>query len=382
VVGMRGRISDMKTGRDQVDFKEASYEKGTKIIKVDPLNPEIHLVRNAADIIRNGGTVAFPTETVYGLGANALSSETAMKIFAAKKRPADNPLIVHVSNKKEAYALAEEVPEEAESLMDFFWPGPLTLVLRKSSVVSDVTTAGLDTVAIRMPKHNVALALIKESKVPIAAPSANLAGKPSPTMAEHVKKDLYGRIDAILDAGPTNIGVESTVVDMTSVFPVILRPGGITHEQITSFLGKVKLHPLIFAEKKCYAKARALTRSPGMKHKHYSPNAKVIVVEGEEIDRVVNCIQELSRRYMSEGKKVGILATESNKSFFNADLVKSMGNRDYLSEIAKNLFLLLREFDDEKTEVVIAEGVPLKGFGLAIMNRLRRAAGSNIIKAR
>lgn len=368
----------MRTMRHYLSSKIYLDNRGTEILKVDPLEPEVHLIRIAAEIIRDGGTVAFPTETVYGLGANALNSEAVMKIFVAKNRPADNPLIVHVSSKKEAYALVEGVPEKAETLMDIFWPGPLTLVLKNSKAVSDVATGGLDTVAIRMPKHKVALTLIKESRVPIAAPSANLAGKPSPTMAEHVIQDLYGRIDAILDAGPTNVGVESTVIDMTTASPVILRPGGITREQLTKILGKVELHPAVLAEKKFHARR---VRSPGMKHKHYAPNAKVVVVEGKELDRVVSKVQEFAYKYMRKGKKVGVLATDVSKFTYNADAVKSMGSRKDLAEIAKNLFRLLREFDEEKVDVVIAEGIPLKGVGLTVMNRLRKAASYNIIKA-
>ena len=313
--------------------KEIPKGKGTILLRVDPSEPEVHLIRRAAEIIRNGGTVAFPTETVYGLGANTLSSEAVMGIFVAKNRPADNPMIVHVSSKKEVYALAKEVPEKADTLMHLFWPGPLTIVLKKADIVPDVVTAGLDTVAIRMPKHKVALALIRESRRPIAAPSANLAGKPSPTMAKHVIQDLYGRVDAILDAGPTKVGVESTVIDMTTAPPVILRPGGITYEQLTKTLGKVELHPIVLAEKRLYVKG---ARSPGMKHRHYAPNAEVVVVEGRELDEVVNGIQELAFKYMREGKKVGILATSMSKSMYNADAVKSMGSRKDLTEIAKN----------------------------------------------
>ena len=368
----------MKTTRHNLGVKELLGNRGTEILKVDPSKPEVRLIRIAAEIIKNGGTVAFPTETVYGLGANALNPEAVMKIFVAKNRPVDNPLIVHVSRKEEAYALTDEVPEKAETLMDMFWPGPLTLVLKKSKAVSDVVTAGLDTVAIRMPKHRVALALIKESKVPIAAPSANLAGKPSPTIAEYVIQDLYGRIDAILDAGPTNVGVESTVIDMTTASPVILRPGGITREQLTKILGKVELHPVVLADKRIHVKRAC---SPGMKHRHYAPNAKVIVVEGEKLDEVVNIVQEFAYKYMRKGKKVGVLATDVSKLTYKADVVKSMGSRKDLAGIAKNLFRLLREFDEEKVDVVIAEGISIEGVGLTIMNRLRKAAGYNIIKA-
>ncbi|MHA1805329.1 MAG: L-threonylcarbamoyladenylate synthase [Promethearchaeota archaeon] len=348
----------------------------TKILKVTPSNPEIHVIKIAAEIIKEGGTVAFPTETVYGLGANALDSDAVMKIFIAKNRPADNPLIVHVSSKEEIHFLVEELPEKVELLIENFWPGPLTLILKKSKIVPNETTAGLNTVAIRMPKHEVALALIEQAGVPIAAPSANLAGKPSPTLAEHVKKDLYGRIDAIIDAGPTNIGVESTVIDMTSAVPMLLRPGGITLEQLKNILGKVELHPTVLSEKSLLVEK---IPSPGMKHRHYAPNAKLIIIEGKKMEKIMNKVQEIAHEYMKEGKKVGILANNESKFMYNADVIKSAGNRNDFTEIARNLFRLLREFDEENVDVVIAEGISLKGIGLAIMNRLRKAASYNII---
>ncbi|MHA1688153.1 MAG: L-threonylcarbamoyladenylate synthase [Promethearchaeota archaeon] len=349
----------------------------TKILKVKPSNPEINVIRIAAEIIKEGGTVAFPTETVYGLGANALDSDAVMKIFIAKNRPVDNPLIVHVSSKEEIHVLVEELPEKVETLIEHFWPGPLTLILKKSNTIPDITTAGLNTVAIRMPKHEVALALIKEAGVPIAAPSANLAGKPSPTLAEHVKQDLSGRIDAVIDAGSTNIGVESTVIDMTTSSPVILRPGGITLEQLKNILGKVDLHPTVLSEKSLLVKK---IRSPGMIYSHYAPNAKVIIIEGKKMENIMNKVQEIAHEYRQDGKKVGILATDESKFTYDADVIKSVGNRNDFAEIARNLFRLLREFDEENVDMVIAEGFSLKGIGLAIMNRLRKAASYNIIK--
>lgn len=350
--------------------------KETIVLKVDKENPEYEKIKLAAYVIREGGLVAFPTETVYGLGADALNPEAVRKIYIAKMRPLDNPIIVHISRKEDVYKLAVEVPENAEKLMETFWPGPLTLVLKASEIVPKITTGGLDTVAIRMPKHKVALALISVAERPIAAPSANLAGRPSPTLAEHVIRDLYGRIDVILDAGPTNIGVESTVLDLTSNPPQILRPGGVTYEDLKRVLGEVKIHPAAIARSEVPVEH---ARSPGMKHKHYAPKAEMIVVEGE-LASVIGKIRELSEHYAKAGKKVGVLATDESVGSYHLGVIKSMGSRRNLASVAKNLFRLLREFDDEGVDIILAEGVPQKGLGLAVMNRLRRAAGYNIIK--
>jgi len=350
--------------------------KRTIVIKVNARRPEIDKIRVAADLIRKGGIVAFPTETVYGLGADALNPKAVMKVFKAKKRPPDNPIIVHIANKEDVYRLARDVPETAEKLMARFWPGPLTLILKRSKLVPDITVVGLDTIAIRMPSNKVALALISESMTPISAPSANLAGKPSPTTAEHVINDLAGRIDAILDAGPTKIGVESTVIDMTVPIPQILRPGGTPYEKLKSVLGEVELHPIAVANRRVHV-TRA--RSPGMKHKHYAPDAEMVVVEGE-FNKVVGRIQELANLHMAEGKKVGILATDESLPKYSADVIKSLGSRENLTIIAKNLFKLLREFDKEKVDIIVAEGIAPQGLGLAVMNRLRRAANFNIAK--
>jgi len=351
--------------------------KKTLLLKVDSHEPEIEKVRMAADFIRKGGLVAFPTETVYGLGADALNPKAVSSLFEAKKRPFDNPPIVHVGNAKDVYKLAKTVSIKAERLMKEFWPGPLTLIFKRSEVVPDVTVAGLDTIAIRMPKHNVALVLIRESGCPIAAPSANLAGKPSPTTAKHVLDDLNGRIDVVLDAGPTRIGVESTVLDMTVDPPQVLRPGGTPYEVLKKILGKVKLHPVAVAEKELPVEK---ARSPGVKHKHYAPDAEVIVVEGE-ISAVIGKVKELAESYARKGNKVGILATDETAGCYKADVVKSLGTRSDLAVIAKNLFRLLREFDQKGVDVIIAEGVPTEGLGLAVMNRLRKASGYNIVKA-
>ena len=351
--------------------------KKTLVLKVNPHKPEAAKVRVAAEFIKKGGLVAFPTETVYGLGADALNPQAVLSLFKAKKRPLDNPPIVHVENEEDVYKLAKHVPPKAVLLMKRFWPGPLTIVLERSEMVPDVTVAGLSTVAIRMPKNKVALALIRESHCPIAAPSANLAGKPSPTTAQHVFDDLNGRIDAILDGGPTCIGVESTVLDLSVNPPLVLRPGGTPFEALKKTLGNVKLHPFVAAEKEL---AVAEARSPGMKHKHYAPNAKLVLVEGS-VPAVVEKVRELIASCTRMGNRVGVLATDETAQKYKAEVVKSLGSRLNLDSIAQNLFRQLREFDAEGVDVIIAEGIPTEGLGLAVMNRLRKASGYNIVKS-
>ncbi|MGB9740575.1 MAG: L-threonylcarbamoyladenylate synthase [Candidatus Bathyarchaeia archaeon] len=351
--------------------------KKTLVLKVDSQNPELEKIHVAADLIKKGGLVAFPTETVYGLGADALNPTAVLALFEAKKRPLDNPPIVHVGKVNEVYRLVTEVSPKAKMLMEKFWPGPLTLIFKRSEIVPKVTVAGLDTIAIRMPKHNVALALLRESGCPIAAPSANLAGKPSPTRAEHVLEDLNGRIDAILDAGQTNIGVESTVLDLTHDPPQVLRPGGTPYEDLKKILKNVELHPVATAEREVPIEK---AHSPGVKHKHYAPRAEVIVVEGE-LSAIIDKVKDLAEQHTQKGLKVGILATDETTTYYGSYMVKSLGSRSNLAAIAKNLFRLLREFDQENVDVIIAEGVPPKELGLAVMNRLRRAAGYRIVKA-
>lgn len=350
--------------------------KKTLWLKVNSQAPEIDKIRIAAEFIKKGSLVAFPTETVYGLGADALNSKAVLALFKAKKRPLDNPPIVHVGDTQDVYKLVKVVPCKAEKLMRKFWPGPLTLIFKRSEIVPDVTVAGLDTIAIRMPKHNVALALLRESGCPIAAPSANLAGKPSPTSGKHVLDDLDGRIDVVLDAGSTHIGVESTVLDMTMDVPEVLRPGGTPFEVLKEVLGDVKLNPVAVADTVLPVDK---ARSPGMKHKHYAPNADVVIVEGE-LSAVVSKVKELLESYTKQKKKVGILATDETVTSYNVGVVKSLGSRNNLATIAKNLFRLLREFDTEEVDIIIAESVPTEGFGLAVMNRLRKASGYNIVK--
>jgi L-threonylcarbamoyladenylate synthase len=351
--------------------------KRTLVLRVDPQRPEREKIRIAAEFIRQGDLVAFPTETVYGLGADALNAQAVLALFKAKNRPLDNPPIVHVGDLEDVYPLVEDVPDEAEKLIKTFWPGPLTLIFKHSRIVPEVTVAGLDTIAIRMPRHRVALMLIREGDCPISAPSANLAGRPSPTSAEHVLEDLDGRIDAVLDAGPTFFGVESTVLDLTVDPPQVLRPGGTPYEALLDVLEKVELNPAAVADKPMSIEH---ARSPGVKHKHYAPKADMVVVEGE-VQGVMHQVEELIALYREQRRRVGVLATDETRGCYVADVVKSMGSRSDLAGMARNLFRLLREFDACGVDIIVAEGVPTKGLGLAIVNRLRKASGYRIIKA-
>jgi L-threonylcarbamoyladenylate synthase len=352
--------------------------KKTVVLEVDAEKPDLEKIRKAAGFIKNGGLVAFPTETVYGVGADALNAKAILNLFEAKKRPLDNPPIIHVSSLRQVYRLTEEIPSQAERLMERFWPGPLTLILKRSEIVPDVTVAGLDTIAVRMPKHRIALFFIAESGCPIAAPSANLAGRPSSTSAKHVLEDLDGRIDAVLDAGPTNIGVESTVLDLTVDPPQVIRPGGTPYELLKKVLGRVVLNPVAVADR---ALPIAKARSPGVKHKHYAPRADMVVVEGE-VSAIVDKMTELVDCYAKKGLTVGVLVSDETAHRYKAGVVKSLGSRKDLAGVAKNLFRLLREFDSENVDMIVAEGMPLEGLGLAVMNRLRKASGYNIIKAK
>ncbi|MDG7049660.1 MAG: threonylcarbamoyl-AMP synthase [Nitrososphaerota archaeon] len=338
----------------------------TKTLRINPKNPSISQIRQAAKIIKSGGVVAFPTETVYGLGANALNSKSVRKIFAAKGRPSDNPLIVHISDIAEVGILADSIPNTAYDLMERFWPGPLTIVLKKSKIVPKIVTGGLDTVAIRMPKNKIAQGLIREADVPIAAPSANVAGRPSPTTAKHVKEDLSGKISLIIDGGPTKIGIESTVVDLSKKTPMLLRPGSVTLEQLREIVGAVRIHPIIFGKK-----TKTIHRSPGMKYRHYSPNAKIILVEGANANQKIS---QLLRQYKKQGMRVGILSMKKNNA--KSDLTRFVGSNPNM--IAANLFKSFREFDEKKIDIILAQGISQKGLGLGIMNRLGKAAYKKI----
>ncbi|WP_286883184.1 L-threonylcarbamoyladenylate synthase [Aneurinibacillus sp. UBA3580] len=332
--------------------------------------PQVH---EAAAIVRNNGLIAFPTETVYGLGGNGLVDETVEKIYTAKGRPSDNPLILHVADRVQLNELVAEIPLMAEALMEAFWPGPLTIVFPKKPGVAMRASAGLDTVAIRMPDHPLALALIRAAQLPIAAPSANLSGRPSPTTAQHVLEDLDGRIDGVLDGGPTGIGVESTVVDITGDVPMILRPGGVTAEQIVEITGEVAIDPGILGEE-------AAPKSPGMKYRHYAPKGEMWLVRGENPAQMTQRVRELARAAADEGKKVGILATEESvHSYDGGHTVVPCGERSDLISVARRLYDVLRQFDQAGVDVIFAETFPESGVGAAIMNRLAKAAGNRYL---
>lgn len=343
----------------------------TKYVTVNRNNPEKKYIREAGNIIKRGGLVAFPTETVYGLGGNALDENVARKIYAAKGRPQDNPLIVHIHSISQLESLVEDMPERAVKLMDKFWPGPLTIIFRKSANVPSGTTGGLDTVAIRMPANKIALSFIKDAGVPIAGPSANISGRPSPTCAQDVLEDLEGRVDMILDGGPAKVGVESTVIDLSEDIPLILRPGGLTKEELESILGHVEIDPGLAPGER--------PKSPGQKYKHYAPKAEVTVVEGS-VDFQIKKIQGLTRELEKAGYKVGIMATAQTRDFYKNGRIISMGDRDAPLTISSNVFTILRKFDRLKVDKILAESIPQKGLGLAVMNRLYKASGYNIIK--
>jgi len=342
----------------------------TTVLKVNAENPEREKILEAAMIIRAGGLVAFPTETVYGLGANALDPKAVSKIYKVKKRPLDNPIITHVARRRDVYRLAREVPEDAEKLIEAFWPGPLTLLLRKAKGVP--RPGGLDEITVRMPANRIAIALIEASN-PISAPSANLSGRPSPTTAEHVLQDLDGCIEMVLDGGPTGVGVESTILDMTAKPYKILRPGGVTLEDLKGVIEYVEVHP------SAGAKAPTdIARSPGMKYRHYAPRASMILVEGR-VNDIVEKVRQIVREH--GGKGVGIMATEETAGSYDLGIVKVVGSRTEPRTIARNLYKTLRDFDELGVRLIIAEGVEKEGIGLAILNRLRKASGYQVIEA-
>jgi L-threonylcarbamoyladenylate synthase len=347
----------------------------TEVIKIDPENIDKDKLDLAAKALKEGKIVAFPTETVYGLGADALNTTAVEQIFRAKGRPSDNPLIVHIADKKKVSELTEYIPEKAAILMDKLWPGPLTLIFPKGRVIPPVITAGLDTVAIRMPEHPVASELIRLADIPVAAPSANVSGKPSTTTAQHVLDDLDGKIEMVVDAGSSRVGLESTVLDVTVEPPVLLRPGGITPKQIEDIIGHIEIDKTILGK----VTLDNIPKSPGMKYKHYAPKAHVIIVKGN-INNQVKKILDVAEEKKNEGKKVGICATDQTLEKYEGYEAVSIGDRNKPETIAARLFSLLREFDDRGVEVILAEAVDEKGVGLAIMNRMVKAAGYDIIQ--
>ena len=349
----------------------------TKVKRIDV--KEFHrfeaAIGEAGEIIRQGGLVAFPTETVYGLGADALNSEAVAKIFQAKGRPQDNPLIVHIADLEDIKPLVNDIPKVAEDIMEAFWPGPITIILKKNNIIPQVTSAGLDTIGIRMPSNKVARELIRVAKRPIAAPSANISGRPSPTDIERCIEDLSGKIDYIIGGEVCDVGVESTIIDCTVEPPCILRPGGITLEMLKRIQQDIYIDPAVMSKPQADLKPKA----PGMKYRHYAPKAEVKIVEGD-LKKTIAKINEIVQNYVDEEKKVAIMATDETLKQYNKGLVVSLGTRADMSTVAKSLFETLRSLDDKKVDVIISESFEEVGVGVAVMNRLKKAAGYNIIK--
>lgn len=346
----------------------------TRFVTIDPHHIEEEKLQAAADLIVSGELVAFPTETVYGLGADALCPKAAQKIYAAKGRPSDNPLIVHIGKLSDLERLTDEVSQQARQLAKAFWPGPFTMIVKKKAEVPYETTGGMDTVAVRMPNHPIALGLIKKSGCMLAAPSANLSGKPSPTEASHVFFDLAGRIPMILDGGMVGIGIESTILDLTEEPPMILRPGYITKEMIEDVLGyEVSEDATLMGED-----SSKKPKAPGMKYRHYAPKAELVLVEGEPED-VVEKINALTTEKQAFGKRVGVIAGEETKEGYRADVVISIGARTDEDAIARHLYKLLREMDEQDVDVIYSESFASLRIGQAIMNRLLKAAGHQVM---
>ncbi|NEZ47421.1 threonylcarbamoyl-AMP synthase [Clostridium niameyense] len=348
----------------------------TKVIKLDKNKLDYkEAIKEAGKALREGKLVVFPTETVYGLGANALDEEAVKKIFKAKGRPQDNPLIVHISNEGEIKPLVTEVPSIAKKLMDKFWPGPMTIILPKADIIPHGTSAGLDSIGIRMPSNDIARNLIMEAKVPIAAPSANLSGKPSPTDINRCIEDLSGKVDYILGGENSKVGVESTVIDCSTYPPCVLRPGGITLEMLKEVDENIYVDPAIMNKPNEDFKPKA----PGMKYRHYAPNAPLKIIQGD-LNKTIAKINEIVQNYIDGGKRVGIIATDETLNEYKSGEIVSLGSRKELCTVAHNLFNVLREFDDKNVDIILSEAFEEKGIGLAIMNRLKKSAGFDIIK--
>lgn len=346
----------------------------TKVIRIDKKEFTDAQLSEAAKILRNGGVVAIPTETVYGLAANALDETASGKIYAAKGRPSDNPLIAHISCMEELPALVSEIPEAGRKLAEKYWPGPLTMVFPKKDIVPYGTTGGLETVAIRMPSHPIASRLIRLAGVPLAAPSANTSGRPSPTKAEHVIEDMDGRIDMIIDGGDVGIGLESTIVDVSGDVPTLLRPGAVTMEMLQETLGEVEIDPAILGPMSADMKPKA----PGMKYRHYAPKAEMTLVEGD-MERVVAYINREAKAALAEGRRVGVICTEESRALYEAGILEVVGSRQHEETVAHNLFAVLRDFDDRNVDCIFSESFSKDRLGQAIMNRLCKAAGYHII---
>jgi L-threonylcarbamoyladenylate synthase len=344
----------------------------TQLLKINQQHIDMEAMEVAAQWIKKNELVAFPTETVYGLGANGLNPEAAAKIYAAKGRPSDNPLILHISKIEQLEPLVTGISESARKAMKAFWPGPMTVVLKKSELVPLGTTGGLSTVAVRMPNHPIALELISKSECPIAAPSANLSGRPSPTKAEHVYEDMKGKIPCILDGGMVGIGIESTIVDFSEDKPMILRPGFITKEMLESVIGEeVLIDPAVLDSKKL---EKTAPKAPGMKYKHYAPKANMILVSGKE-EQVIDYINKKTQEAHNRGERVGVIGTDETVGAYQADVILSIGRQDSDETIAHHLYDVLRQFDHEEVDLIYSQVFETGKNGFAIMNRLTKAAG-------
>lgn len=344
-----------------------------EILKINPDHIDSEQMNRAGEILKQGGLVAFPTETVYGLGGNALDAQSSEKIYRAKGRPSDNPLIVHIADMEHLFPIVEQVPQKAVRLAEKFWPGPLTMIFKKTDMVPFETTGGLESVAVRMPDHPTALALIRAAGGYVAAPSANRSGRPSPTTAEHVAEDLGENIDLILDGGMVGIGIESTIVDFTEQIPTVLRPGYISLEMLQECIGEVKMDKGLLA-----SNSKVRPKAPGMKYRHYAPKAPLSIVEGPE-ECVIDKINSLACEVIGSGDRVGIIATDETFERYPQGIVKSIGTRGEEETIAHNLYEVLREFDQLDVAAIYSEAFHTPKMGQAIMNRLLKAAGHTVI---
>lgn len=345
----------------------------TRLIRMNEQHIDAAFMKEAGEVIRAGGLVAFPTETVYGLGGDALNAQSSEKIYRAKGRPSDNPLIVHIADLEALGAIVREIPEGAVKLAKKFWPGPLTMILHKSDIVPYETTGGLNTVAVRMPSNPIARELIRAAGGYVAAPSANRSGRPSPTSAKYVVEDMDGRIEMIIDGGDVEIGLESTIVDLTTTPSTVLRPGYVTRQMLENVLDAVEEDSTMMRDDSGQA-----PKAPGMKYRHYAPKGDLTVVDGteENVVQYINAQIDLNRK---DNKKTGVIATDTSVMHYHADVCKSAGDRSDEDAIARELYRILREFDDENVEVIYAESFDTSGIGQAIMNRLLKAAGYKVI---
>lgn len=349
----------------------------TKVIKIDRNHLDMELIKEAGRLLKNGALVAFPTETVYGLGGDGLQESAAARIYAAKGRPSDNPLILHIAEVSDIEKLAVEIPELAYRLAEQFWPGPLTMILKKSAVVPYTTTGGLDTVAIRMPSDKIAREIIRASGTYIAAPSANLSGRPSPTKAEHVIEDLAGRVEMIVDGGDSDIGLESSIIDLSGEIPMILRPGYITKEDFEQIAARVEYDSAVLATR---PQESVVAKAPGMKYRHYAPKGQITIVEGKP-SAVVDKINALVAEQEAQGCRVAVLCAEETRNQYSCAKVFSLGSLKSEKEISSHLFAALRAFDTEQIEVIYSESFENTKLANAIMNRLRKAAGYQTLQA-